>query len=187
MWWNYLGGLVEGVGLIVTAYGLHDTWRRLGTGEPLWQPIRDRTRRAWRKTYSRLRRLLRRPPLQPTHQVTSTRDTAWALDAAHVTVTWEPLDPELAAALALQVLDARIRELQRTTNEEAMLTRARMFEMEGVGRRATSEIAGVRADLDTAKRQLPVEGLRTEASGLALVGLGLLIQLVGNAVSVLVG
>ncbi len=44
-------------------------------------------------------------------------------------------------------------------------------------------VVKVRADLAAAKQDLAVHGLRTEAGGLALVGLGLLIQLVGGWLS----
>lgn len=181
--WNLVGGLLEAVGLLVTGWGIQETWKSAGKAEALWSPVTRWSGRHYRLVVNRLRSLLGRPRAETTHSVTAVRDTAWAVDSAHVAITWAPLDGDLETAQALAELDRRIRDLQRTTNEEVGVQHDRLLVLEGADRRCRAAQDAIRADLDRVSKELPAEGLRVEAIGLGLVGIGLLIQLVGGIVT----
>lgn len=178
--WNLIGSFVEAVGLLVTGWGIHETWKTAGKGERLWSPATRWMGTRYRIATNRVRALIGRPRAQTRQTVTSARDTAWAVDSAHVELTWAGLDTDLDTAQALAELDRRLRDLQRTTNEEARMQRDRVFALEAAERRSENDRDAIRADLDRVTRELPAEGIRVEAVGLSMVGLGLLIQLVAG-------
>ena len=98
-------------------------------------------------------------------------------------VSWPTLDPTLPTTEALAVLDERVRGLLWMTDQNRKADLVKVHAVEAQATDTAAALAKVQADLSAAKLDLAVHGLRTEAFGLALVGLGLLIQLVGGLVT----
>jgi len=169
-----IGGLIEAVGLIVTGWGISQTWRH-NASEPFVAPVTETARRgaSWaRRTYRRARG--RRDVVIGAAAIEVTA----AIGAMKVRVDWPPLDLSLETPAALAELDARIRALSDRQIGNVHRIDDRATQIETAFDACRTEAGRQAEELAAMPARLVVEGLRVEAVGLALVGIGLLIPLI---------
>ncbi|MEJ7743424.1 MAG: hypothetical protein WKF73_13290 [Nocardioidaceae bacterium] len=173
-WVSYSGYVLEGLGLIVTAWGIRRTWRQQRPSEIFLAPVTLRFRR--------LRKWLLRVvgKQSPTTVVGVGIASGWSIaDSARVAIGYAPLDSSDVEA-SIKLLEQRLLGLR---NDHDAFTLAQGL---------TNDIHTSRLDaLDTAVKEqrstfselekwVSTEGLRVEAAGLGLVGLGLILQAIGS-------
>ncbi len=171
------GGVVEAVGLAITGWGIRETWLASGTSEGFTGPLVTRGWHAVHQVKGGARRLLRMPAVDATVSVTSARTASWVNIPSVGVVGHEPLDRGLPTAEALATLDERLRGLAWIMQENRKADLEQLTDVYKRGLQTATDVTRVRADLNAAEMELAVGGLRTEALGLGLVGMGLLIQL----------
>ena len=181
-----LGTIGEGLqilGLLVASYGLWRTWQAFApSGERLFEPV-SRPIRALVRLVTRGRvRLGRLVGYRPTVTVGAggAGGSGTAFDA-NALVNYSPLSPEMDRAEAIRVLDARSRELVNKVSE----VDGKVLDET---KRAKGQEAVIESRLDAAvdalegrDARIATEGIRTEALGLFLVGLGQILQWIGPA------
>ena len=187
MWWTLVGGVLEAVGLGVTGWGIYKTWLGSGTRERF---VRDaalvrRGSRVVSRAGGWTRRLLGLPgqPVTEATVIGTGRDSGISIGGGGTMVVSGEPSPVLSTEEKLAALDTLVRTLTDKLSAQAKKDRQRIRQVELKARHTATDVRRLRNDLDAAKLDLAVEGLRTEAFGLAMVGLGLLLQLVGGLVT----
>jgi hypothetical protein len=96
--------------------------------------------------------------------------------SGRVEVGLAPLDPSLDVSSAVAELDQRIRDLETRELETRSATDARIRLTDRALSEVGADVERVESRVDKVEDELRVEGLRTEAVGLGLVGAGLILQ-----------
>jgi hypothetical protein len=174
------GTVLQSAGLVMTAFGLHRTWRDFRPeGETLLgTPVKRWVTANWARVDRWGRRLLRNKRsvrIQP-----PSADSMGGGVSARLRIGFGTLPDTLTTAEALAELDKRTRRLLDRVNEvgdalgdaEGKL-RARVEAVEG-------RVAEVRDELKQQDRRIAVGGARLEAVGLILVAAGLVLTTVGG-------
>ena len=180
MWWTIIGGLVEAIGLIVTGWGIRQTWVN-AADERFLAPVLGRAASLRRHTTVLADRLRRRPQASISIDVDAA-DHAFITDHVSVRVGIAPLDRTAPQDEQIAFIDTQVRQLLAQTQDADERQAEALRTVGDEADRVSAEIQQVRESLSAIERRLTLLGLRTEATGLGLVGVGLLMQVVGSIV-----
>ncbi len=179
--WTIIGGVFEAVGLLVTGWGIRQTWVG-ATDERFLAPVVSRAA----SLRSRARLLVDRMRGRPRNQTILPGDAAVSVEVAlrgSARVQFAALDRTAPLEDQITFLDTQLRDLfarmQDGDERDVVAVRAAEENVE----RVAADVQQVRDSLSALEVRLTLHGLRTEAFGLGLVGVGLLLQLVGSVVS----
>lgn len=169
-----LGFLVEAYGLTLTAVGLWRTWKANTDGrEPLWPWLRQCADYLLYKVLRRKRAAVVLAPAASAHAHAS-------LSASGYSHT--PLNDEMTVEQKIETVQANaLTALQLAAGAHGAVT-----EEQGKRERAfkglEDRITGTETELRTYATRLVVDGIPMAIGGLVLIGLGLLVQTVGNLI-----
>jgi hypothetical protein len=175
---NAVGMGIEGFGLVLAFVGIVRTGRAHGFkfGRPAaeWSKARWRwVERIWRTMFSRPKSV--NVVLSP-----SGIGSAAMFGTGRVDVGFGPLDPDLDTTSAVSELDRRIRHLETRQVNIRSMTDEHLARTDRAVAAVTADVQRADARVDQLKDELPIEGLGTEALGLAIVGVGLIVQFVAT-------
>lgn len=170
---SWIGVGLQVVGLVVTGFGIAATWREFAT-ESLFEPIAVPSRRVWAWVKSRL---LGRPVPVPE---ASGRLPLTVSATGRGFAPFRTLPKDQMVAESISELDERTRDLLK--------------QLKSLDGRMTDEAKALRAEIDSARRTIETEletlrhsdrevatsGIRWEATGLALVALGVVFHAFGS-------
>jgi hypothetical protein len=176
--WMILGAALQVVGLIVTAYGVRQTWREFGT-ERFWAFVTEPVRRAWDRVGDTVRRLVRRsaPP-----QVEGSLGVVVGVAGmtARGRVGFPVIPADQAVADSIMALDQRTRDMMERLDD----VRDRLDDDLSAAKRDIDRLRLAVEDhierLEGSDRRVAVSGLRVEAVGLFLIALGVTVQGMGS-------
>lgn len=179
-WLTAVGILLEVTGLGVTASGIRATWRDNAGGEAFSAPARRALTRTGAWANDHLPKRLRRKPRNIQVVVS---DFAGAIGGVTVEMTgWVGLPPDTPIDERVAWLEDQARRAfdnqRRVEVESARVLR----ELHATVERHDVGFQEVSDRLAETARTLRVEGLRVQAVGLALVALGLLLQVPGQLI-----
>ena len=180
MWWTIIGGLVEAIGLIVTGWGIRQTWVS-AADERFLGPVFGRAASLRRQTRALADRLRRRPEAPISINVDAA-DLVLITDHVSVRVGIAPLDRTAPRDEQIAFIDTQVRELLARTQDADERQAEALRTVGNEVQRVSADTQQVRESLSALEKRLTLHGLRTEATGLGLVGVGLLMQLVGSIV-----
>lgn len=177
--WNWLivgGYLSEGVGLIVAGWGIGKTWKQYAA-----EGFFDPTRRRFGPWYRGIRRFIfRRDVTLKDTSGPMAAEVGMANERAVVgkaNVKPDSRDMETAITeLHRQVSEVR-KDFDKFVLEQTQVNADTVAMIAEVSR----QVAVAESKVQEAERRISIDGLRIEAVGLGLVGLGLIAQAVGSA------
>ena len=177
-WWvDGVGVTFEVAGLLIAGHGIKTTWQA-NAGESFWSPATDTARAIGSWAYARLpARLRRRPPT--VIQVGAAFESSGTLSATG-RVNSARLPPDLPVDAALAALDARIHQLEGWYQDGDDRLRTEIRAVRETTEEIGTRVGNVEVGLGETARDLRVEGLRGQAFGLGLLGVGLVLQKVGQ-------
>lgn len=169
---------LQAVGVVVAGIGLWKTWHEV-PGERFFGPAIARGAAIWRRASGPVARFVRRLLRRPRNVVVTPGTAKMQLNTfrARARVQFGELPTDVDSATAIAELDQRTRRLmtfvtdvdERTTDDADAMRE----ELAGAAERLAS---GLR-EVDERARRVIVGGVRWEASGLFLVGLGTALEL----------
>lgn len=173
-----IGIVLEVLGLMVTAIGIHTTWQANAQGEPFARPVAEAVKRAGWWMNARLPRRLRRARTTTVYPDSSRHEMRAGF--VGVEIGWEPLPTDLPVEEALARLDERIRDVHADYQKADHAIHDKLEEH----RRRDDELGGrieqLAGQVQETARVLRVEGLRGQAVGIGLLAVGLVLQTVGQ-------
>jgi hypothetical protein len=176
---NAIGLLLQLAGAAATGWGAHLVWREVATAaDRFFAPITCPVGRAWRRVRASVRRLICKPPSRTAEARAATSMVATV--SARVGRSYLPLAPELDTDAKIAELDGRTRDIAAVlARAESQLTN----ELENQDRqrkKLTREFRDYKEVQAKHTTQREIRGIRWEATGLALVTLGSIVQALGS-------
>jgi hypothetical protein len=169
---------IEGVGLVWTGVGIARTGK--AHGFMFGRRVVDWVKARWRRVERIWRALFHRAKGSNVVVSPASIGSAEMFGTGEVKLGYPPLDSTLDTASAIAKLDQRTRGLATRQLEIFSITNEHLDSTDRALSAVTADVQRIEARVDQLKDELPVEGLGTEALGLSIVGVGLIVQLVAT-------
>ncbi|HVM31442.1 MAG TPA: hypothetical protein VM305_11810 [Candidatus Limnocylindrales bacterium] len=178
-----LGLGLQLIGAVLAVLGLRKTWRQFAPsdaslGEAIWREVSVMAREAWTRTRQRLDRFLDRLLRRRRNVVVNVEGALMAVGTLNATVIrgYGPLPR--AAKAALPVVHERLNELRGELDTLAGRLGGATGEMERIEKRLDE----AKQALEERDEKIAIGGIPLAVAGLSLVAIGVVAQLVAEAV-----
>lgn len=182
-WMIAIGGVLQVGGLGFTGDGARRTWKEFRPDERLLQPVVNWFRRLWWPVYRIILKLLRKRPKDVFSHAGPATETSWA-GPAFSRVGFPPLGPDKSVTEAIAELDERTRQIETWLLEDRNDVHRRLVEVNQRISTTEQELFTSTNQLQHTVRKLATGGVREIVLGLALSGVGVVLQTVFTLVIV---
>lgn len=172
-WLASIGAALQILGVLMTGVGVRRTWRKFGT-EDFWAPLKRAAGELWSRSALRIRQVLH---LRRSARVIAGSSALRARTAlgVHPRVDFRVIPEDQNVPVSIAELDLRTRGLLEHLQQQAEDSQEVRTVLDAV----RTELDSLASDLHESDRQVAIGGIRLEAAGLLLIGLGAVLQVVG--------